>query len=64
MRREGRARRAGRPGQAICNQYVYVDPASGVTIVKLSANRFYGTTADLPANRDGEYLATVARSLG
>jgi CubicO group peptidase (beta-lactamase class C family) len=51
----------------VYNQYVYVDPASGVTIVKLSANRAYGTAADMSTNRDGEcteYLATVARSLG
>ena len=28
----------------VYNQFVYVDPTSGVTIVKLSANRTYGTT--------------------
>jgi CubicO group peptidase (beta-lactamase class C family) len=51
----------------VYNQYVYVDPASAVTIVKLSANRFYGTAADMSTNRDGEcmeYLAAIARSLG
>ena len=50
----------------VYNQYVYVDPASAVTIVKLSANRAYGTAPDMSANKDAEcmeYLSTVARSL-
>ena len=50
----------------VYNQFVYVDPASAVTIVKLSANRAYGTTPDGSTNRDGEcleYLRTIARSL-
>lgn len=48
------------------NQFVYVDPASAVTIVKLSANRAYGTAPDGSTNRDGEcieYLAAIAKSL-
>jgi CubicO group peptidase (beta-lactamase class C family) len=50
----------------VYNQYVYVDPASAVTIVKLSANRAYGTAPDMSANKDAEcmaYLRTIARSL-
>ena len=50
----------------VYNQMIYVDPASAVTIVKLSANRSYGTAADGSTNRDGEcieYLAAIARSL-
>ena len=48
------------------NQYVYVDPASAVTIVKLSANRAHGSASDMPADKDGEtaaYLTTIAGSL-
>ncbi|HEX4087885.1 MAG TPA: hypothetical protein VHZ33_04165, partial [Trebonia sp.] len=50
----------------VYNQYVYVDPANAVTIVKLSANRAYGTAPDMSANKDGEieeYLAAIAKSL-
>jgi CubicO group peptidase (beta-lactamase class C family) len=50
----------------VYNQYVYVDPANAVTIVKLSANRAYGTAPDMSANKDGEieeYLAAIAQSL-
>jgi CubicO group peptidase (beta-lactamase class C family) len=50
----------------VYNQFVYVDAASAVTIVKLSANRAYGTAPDGSTNRDGEcleYLRTIARSL-
>jgi CubicO group peptidase (beta-lactamase class C family) len=50
----------------VYNQYVYVDPASAVTIVKLSANRAYGTAPDMSANKDAEcmaYLRTIAQSL-
>ena len=50
----------------VYNQYVYVDPVSAVTIVKLSANRAYGTAPDMSANKDAEcmeYLRTIARSL-
>jgi CubicO group peptidase (beta-lactamase class C family) len=50
----------------VYNQFVYVDPASATTIVKLSANRAYGTTADGSGNLDPEtiaYLRTIAASL-
>lgn len=50
----------------VYNQFIYVDPASGVTIVKLSANRDYGTAPDGSTNRDAEcmaYLRAIARSL-
>ena len=50
----------------VYNQYVYVDPASAVTVVKLSANRAYGTAPDMSTNRDGEisaYLHAIAKSL-
>jgi CubicO group peptidase (beta-lactamase class C family) len=50
----------------VYNQFVYVDPVSATTIVKLSANRAYGTTADGSGNLDGEtieYLRTIAASL-
>ena len=53
-------------GIGVYNQFVYVDPASAVTIVKLSANRAYGTAPDMSTNKDGqclEYLAAIARSL-
>ena len=42
----------------------YVDPASNTTIVKLSANRRYGTTTDESTNRDLEnvaFLRAIAR---
>ena len=41
----------------IYNQHVYVDPPSGAVIVKLSANRTYGTTPYESSNREGETLA-------
>ena len=47
------------------NQYVYVDPASRVTIVKLSANPRYGVSELESDNRDEETLAflrAVARA--
>lgn len=53
-------------GIGVYNQFVYVDPAGAVTIVKLSANRAYGTAPDMSTNKDGqclEYLAAIARSL-
>ncbi len=40
----------------VYNQFVYVDPPSGVVIVKLSANRLYGTTNNETENRE---LATI-----
>ncbi len=45
---------------------MYVDPPSATTIVKLSANRRYGTTSDEATNREGfgltalGFLGTVA----
>jgi len=50
----------------VYNQFIYVDPVSAVTIVSLSANRAYGTTADGSGNLTGEtveYLRAVAASL-
>jgi CubicO group peptidase (beta-lactamase class C family) len=41
----------------IYNQLVYVDPARGVTIVKLSANPAYGTTMEESTNREMENIA-------
>jgi len=48
----------------VYNQFVYVDPTAGVTIVKLSANHTYGMTEDEPENREEEtteFLRAVAR---
>jgi CubicO group peptidase (beta-lactamase class C family) len=48
----------------VYNQFVYVDPTSATTIVKLSANRRYGTTTDESTNRDLEnvaFLRAIAR---
>ncbi|WP_229707804.1 serine hydrolase [Tistrella bauzanensis] len=50
----------------IYNQFVYVDPSRGVTIVKLSANRRYGTSMDEATNRGMEtiaWLRAIAASL-
>lgn len=50
----------------VYNQFVYVDPSRGVVIVKLSANRKYGTTPDEAENREGEtleFLRAVASQL-
>ena len=50
----------------VYNQFIYVDPVSAVTIVSLSANRAYGTTADGSGNLAGEtieYLRAIAASL-
>ena len=47
----------------IYNQFVYVDPSRNVVIVKLSANRAYGTTSDEATNREDEtieFLRAVA----
>lgn len=53
-------------GIGVYNQYLYVDPSIGVTIVKNSANRRYGVSPSEADNRDLESLAflrAVARSL-
>ncbi|MEE1836472.1 hypothetical protein [Streptomyces sp. SP17KL33] len=47
------------------NQFVYVDPASRTTIVKLSANPRYGTSEEEADNRENEtvaFLRAVARA--
>lgn len=47
----------------VLNQFIYVNPARRVTIVKLSANRMYGTAATEEANRGGatlEFLRAIA----
>ncbi|MEV6559938.1 serine hydrolase [Nocardia sp. NPDC051756] len=41
----------------VYNQFVYVDPTAEVVIVKLSANRAYGTIADESVNREIETMA-------
>lgn len=60
----------GDPGEfsaiGVYNQLVYVHPESRSVIVKLSANRTYGTTTDEETNRDAENVAMlrgIARSL-
>jgi CubicO group peptidase (beta-lactamase class C family) len=47
----------------VYNQLVYVDPSAGSTIVKLSANRAYGTSDEESTNRDlenVEFLRAIA----
>ncbi len=46
----------------VYNQFVYVDPTARTTIVKLSANRRYGTSATESTNREMETL-TFLRAL-
>jgi CubicO group peptidase (beta-lactamase class C family) len=41
----------------VYNQFVYIDPASSTTIVKLSANRRYGTSTEESTNREMETLS-------
>ena len=41
----------------VYNQFVFVDPSRGTVIVKLSANRAYGTSADESTNREMETIA-------
>lgn len=38
----------------VYNQCIYVDPSLEITVVKLSANRAYGTTVEEAQNREGE----------
>lgn len=50
----------------VLNQLVYVNPEKKVTIVKLSANRKYGTTTLEDTNRDSEnveFLRAIAASI-
>lgn len=41
----------------VYNQFIYVDPASKTTIVKLSANRKYGTSTEESSDRELETIA-------
>ncbi|MFE4536585.1 serine hydrolase domain-containing protein [Streptomyces scopuliridis] len=51
----------------VYNQFVYVDPAASTTIVKLSANRRYGTSPGESVSREMqtiEFLRALARTNG
>lgn len=43
----------------VYNQFVYVDPVAGATVVKLSANRRYGLSTEESDNREGETVAFI-----
>jgi CubicO group peptidase (beta-lactamase class C family) len=43
----------------VYNQFVFVDPARGVVIVKLSANPVYGTTAGEETNKDFHNISAL-----
>lgn len=43
-------------GIGVYNQFVYVDPAREVVVVKLSANRRYGTSLEESDNREAENM--------
>ncbi|KAI9003519.1 beta-lactamase/transpeptidase-like protein [Hyaloraphidium curvatum] len=45
--------------EGVYNQNVYVAPQEGVVVVKLSANRLYGTTMGEESNKDGENGALI-----
>ncbi|RJO73755.1 class C beta-lactamase-related serine hydrolase [Nocardia panacis] len=47
----------------VYNQFIYVDPVAAVTVVKLSANRAYGTSPTEAASREEETVAFL-RSIG
>jgi CubicO group peptidase (beta-lactamase class C family) len=50
----------------VYNQFIFVDPSRGAVIVKLSANRAYGTSPDEGINREREtveFLRTLAKKL-
>jgi CubicO group peptidase (beta-lactamase class C family) len=47
----------------VYNQFIYVNPTRGLTIVKLSANRTYGTTNDESSFREHETIA-LFRAIG
>ena len=54
-------------GIGVYNQFAFVDPSRNVTVVKLSANRAYGTTMTEDTNREVEtiaFLRAVARAMG
>jgi CubicO group peptidase (beta-lactamase class C family) len=46
-------------GIGVYNQFVYVDPEREVVIVKLSANRAYGTSMDESDNREAENIEAL-----
>ena len=46
----------------VYNQFVYVNPAQRLTIVKFSASCFYGTTSDETLNREYETI-TLLRAI-
>ncbi|MGB0099862.1 MAG: serine hydrolase [Nocardioides sp.] len=48
----------------VYNQFVYVDPAREVVIVKLSANRAYGTSAEEADNREDETIELLRALAG
>jgi len=43
----------------VYNQFVFVNPTCGTVVVKLSANRAYGTTGEEHSNREEETIAFV-----
>ncbi len=43
----------------VYNQFVYVSPAKKTVVVKLSANRMYGTSDDESTNRELETIALL-----
>ena len=50
----------------VYNQFIFVDPSRDAVIVKLSANRAYGTSPDEGINREREtveFLRTLAKNL-
>lgn len=48
----------------VYNQFVYVDPIKKTVIVKLSANRMYGTSDDESTNRELETVAFLRALIG
>lgn len=48
----------------VCNQFVFVDPASGITVMKLSANRRFGMSELESDNRVVENLAFLRAIAG
>lgn len=48
----------------VYNQFIHVDPVAGTTIVKLSANRAYGTSDAESANREAETIAFLRAVAG
>lgn len=47
----------------VYNQFIYVDPSRNATVVKLSANRRYGLSADDADNRDNETIDFIRAAL-